>query len=81
MRPNVRYEPVYDDSNNPVTMMLAADSNEENDNQRVFLKKCKNLPARNRQIIMLRYFSNKTQAGRKAVKHIAVQVPRLENKI
>jgi RNA polymerase sporulation-specific sigma factor len=87
MRPHVSiYEPVYDDSNNPATIAdrLASDSNEEEMIiNRVFLKEMlKSLPARDRQIIMLRYFSNKTQAEVARLLNISqVQVSRLENKI
>lgn len=77
---------MYDDSNNPATIAdrLAADSNEEEMIiNRVFLKEMlKSLPARDRQIIMLRYFSNKTQAEVARLLNISqVQVSRLENKI
>ncbi len=87
MRPHVSiYEPVYDDAATPTLIAdrLSVDNNEEEAIiNRVFLKEMlKSLPPRDRQIIMLRYFSSKTQSEVARLLNISqVQVSRLENKI
>ncbi len=90
MRPHISiYEPVYDSNNSDNAATLIADrmvydGNEENEIiDRIFLKEMLgSLESRDRQIIVMRYFQNKTQNQVAEVLGVSqVQVSRLENRI
>lgn len=90
MRPHISiYEPVYDNNNSDNTATLIADrmvydGNEENEIiDRIFLKEMLgSLESRDRQIIVMRYFQNKTQNQVAEVLGVSqVQVSRLESRI
>lgn len=86
MRPHMSiYEPVYDDRDSTLIVdRMIYDGNEENEIiDRIFLKEMLgSLEARDRQIIVMRYFQNKTQSQVAEVLGVSqVQVSRLENRI
>lgn len=88
MRPHVSiYEPIYDDRDSGTTLIvdrMIYDGDEENEIiDRIFLKEMLgSLDGRDRQIIVMRYFQNKTQSQVASVLGVSqVQVSRLENRI
>lgn len=86
MRPHVSiYEPIYDDDDSALIVdRMIYEGNEENEIiDRIFLKEMLgSLEARDRQIIIMRYFQNKTQSQVASVLGVSqVQVSRLENRI
>ena len=88
MRPHISiYEPIYDDHDSGATLIadrMVYEGNEENEIiDRILLKEMlRSLDARDRQIIVMRYFQNKTQSQVAEVLGVSqVQVSRLENRI
>lgn len=85
-RPHISiYEPAFGEDSDPqvIDRMAGEDGGEEQALNRVLLKELLGaLDARERQIILLRYFSDKTQSEIAALLGVSqVQVSRLENRI
>ena len=72
-----------DDNSRTLLDKLQTAENEEEKLDKMMLKKMLNdLPARDKKIILLRYFADKTQSEVARVLHVSqVQISRLENKI
>lgn len=80
------YRTVYDGDNNPVLLIDKIHKNENNEESlltSVALKEAiKNLPSKERQILMLRYYKEKTQSEVARIMGVSqVQISRIEKKL